>query len=84
MTLQQDIQRLERSLKEAHAQRSKQVAELRTEVARLTDQRLAEAQRADLAEERLARIRDLLQHANEAGARELATAWDIERKRRNR
>lgn len=59
-------------------------AGLQVELHRARDAAAAESQRADLAEERIGRLRDLLEHGNDLGARGLARGWDRDRKRRAR
>lgn len=57
---------------------------LQAELARARDLAAAEAHRAVLAEGRVGRLRDLLDHGNDVGACRLARDWDVERKRRDR
>lgn len=54
---------------------------LRMDLAHADDCAMSEKLRADLAEERIARLRRLLEAGNDLGARKLAAAWG---KRRGR
>lgn len=56
-------------------------ASLQADLHRARDLAAAEAHRADLAEERIGRLRDLIEHGNDLGARNLARGWDREKRR---
>lgn len=82
--LQEQLEAARKSHSEAYEKHRAQVALLRTDLDRALDRASAEAARANLAEERIGRLRDRLDHAEDAGARRLASEWDLERKRRAR
>lgn len=82
--LRDQLEAARKSFNEAHEQRRKEVAEGRAELARANDLSQREGQRADLAEARIARLRDLLGRDDRFNTLKLATEWDIERKRRDR
>lgn len=83
-SLQKRVKELDASLAKAHERRREEGEDLRTDLHIAQDEATAQRQRAELAEERLHRIRDVLGRDQQAAAHTLVTRWDIERKRRSR
>lgn len=83
-TLRQRASQLEDSLRKESQRRCDDTEKLRTLLHIAEDEATSQRQRAELAEQRIGRVRDVLGRDEIAAALDLTSAWDIERKRRDR
>lgn len=82
--LKTQLEKERKSHGETCAEWREKEAKLQAELTRARDAASVEMHRAELAEERIGRLRGLLEHGHSFGARDLARDWDLERKRRAR